>query len=184
MLATFSIRNNAPLHIPVDSCCNCGERAALQQAETKLRLMPYLGLAGAEIVIPVPLPYCDRCKVTARRNRPNVLGVIALITLLSVGGITAWFFGAGELVDEVPIETAAIAALVLSTTLVLAFYGLRRARSPQTSYYQPVRIMKLSHQWPADVTAMVLRFSNPSYAKAFEAANSKAVEEGRLEVSC
>jgi hypothetical protein len=144
--------------------------------------MPLGGLAGAQITVPVPFPYCNNCGATSRRGRPNVLGIIAITVLLALAMVTVWFLKAGELVDRVPVELAAAAALLASIVIMAMYYATRRAKQPQTSYYQPVRIVKLSHKWPADITAMILRFSNETYARKFEAANSVAVSKGILKV--
>jgi hypothetical protein len=102
--------------------------------------------------------------------------------LLALALITAWFFMAGELVEKVPIEMAAALAILVSTAVVAGYYATCRPKQPQTSYYQPVRIVKLSQKWPADITAMFLRFSNQSFAEKFEVANSDAIARGILKV--
>ncbi len=182
MLTTFTVNNEVPLKFPADICCNCGESSPLKQLETKLRLMPLGGLAGAQITVPVPLPYCDNCRASSRRGRPNVLGIVAMTALLALIVFTTWLFVAGELVDKFPIERVAAGAILLSITLVVAFYATRRPRQPQTSYYQPVQLVKLSQKWPADITAMVLRFSHQPFARKFEAANQDAIAKGILRV--
>jgi hypothetical protein len=182
VLTSFTVNNEVPLHFPGDVCCNCGESGSVEQLETNLRLMPLGGLAGAQITVPVPLPYCNKCKATARRGRPNVFGIVAMIALLALTMITAWFLAAGELVDKLPLELAAAAATLLSIALVVAFYATRRPKQPQTSYYQPVRLVKLSQKWPADISAMVLYFSHQSFARKFEAANQDAIAKGILKV--
>jgi hypothetical protein len=182
VIATFNVRNDVPLHVPTDVCCNCGGSSSIEQLETKLRLMPVGGLAGAQVTVPVPFPYCSSCSATSRRGRPNVLGIIAITALLALGMITAWFLKAGELVDKIPVEVAAGVALLVSILIVAAYYATHRPKKPQTSYYQPVRIVKLSQKWPADITAMVLRFSNQAFASKFADANSVAISQGILKV--
>jgi hypothetical protein len=182
VLTTFTVNNEVPMHFPADLCCNCGAGRPIEQLETKLRLLPLGGLAGAQVTISVPLPYCGDCRATSRRGRPNVLGIIAVTVLLAMTMITAWFFLAGELVDKLSLELAALSAAVVSMALVAAFYTTRRPRQSQTSYYQPVRLMRLSQKWPADITAMVLRFSNHTFARKFEAANQDAIAKGILKV--
>ena len=68
------------------------------------------------------------------------------------------------------------------------FYRLRRAKPPQTSFYQPVRIKEANVQFadimsgPGHVVFMKLAFTNPDYLNVFTHANREAIQAGHLAV--
>lgn len=179
----FKIRNEVPLQIPADTCCNCSSTSGLEPQVTKLKHMPYMGLGSSEVTMPIPFPYCASCKKTSGRYRPHPFGILAVTVLIAVALIIAWFFGAGPLVDKLPIELVAGGLFILSLGAVLGFYALRKPAGSQTSYYQPIRLVKVSQKWPADITGMVLSFSNHQYRDKFEAANQEVISKGILKVS-
>ncbi len=84
MYINLPIASEVPLVAPADSCCNCGSISKISPMATDLRRMPLMGLAGTEITVVLPFPYCDVCAVTARRRRPSPLGVMAITCLLSL----------------------------------------------------------------------------------------------------
>ena len=78
MVVNLPIKSNVPLMAPADSCCNCGSTDKVKMTDTDLRRMPAMGLAGAEIKIVLPFPYCKECVPSAKRRRPGALGILAI----------------------------------------------------------------------------------------------------------
>lgn len=74
MFFSINMDNEVPLVIPTGTCCNCSSQDNVELIETDLRYMPLLGLAGAEVAIPIPLPYCPNCMSSASKMRPGLLG--------------------------------------------------------------------------------------------------------------
>ena len=64
------------------------------------------------------------------------------------------------------------------------FYRLRRAKPPQTSFYQPVRIKQAKVQFggvmggPGHVAFLKLAFTNPDYLNVFMNANARPSRPG------
>ena len=178
-----TFQSDVPLAAPMSCCCNCGSTTQVNPISTDLRRMPMLGLADAEIRFEFPFPHCDRCAVTARRLRPTALGVVAVTCLLSIVLGMGFLFLGPQLPEETVTMLVAPAVVLLSFGLVLAFYGLRRRAPGQTSYYQPVRLGRTTHRWPANITKLELRFTNRAYASIFASENQQAVVAGQLKVS-
>ncbi len=183
LFVNLPLKSDVPLVAPMASCCNCQATSQLRPVPTDLRRMPMLGLAGTEIRIELPFPYCETCAVTARRRRPTAIGVIAMSCLLAIAAGLGWLLLGPEVSDDATAFVVAPGIVLVSLGLVLAFYRLRRKSSNQTSYYQPVILKKTGHRWPADITGLELGFTNRAYASAFATANEQAVSSGKLKVS-
>jgi hypothetical protein len=145
--------------------------------------MPLMGLAGAEIKITLPFPYCELCAATARRRRPTALGVIAVSSLLVLILGMCWLFFGPQMSEEKTAYVVAPILIVLSFATVLGFYALRKPSSVQTSYYQPIRLKNTGHKWPADITGLELAFTNNQYAEQFSSANQAAISAKKLKVT-
>ena len=183
LFVNLPLQSDVPLVAPMACCCNCGSSSELNPLPTDLRRMPLMGLAGTEIKVELPFPYCQGCAATARRRRPTALGVIAVTCLLSIVlGMGLLFLGP-QLSEDVMTLVVAPAVVLVSLGLVLAFYGFRKKSPGQTSYYQPVRLKNTGHRWPADITGLELGFTNPKFAAVFATANQQAVASGLLKVS-
>lgn len=183
LFVNLPVKSDVPLVAPMACCCNCGATSPLRPLPTDLRRMPLMGLAGAEIKIELPFPYCEGCAVTARRRRPTALGVVAVTCLLSIALGMCWLFLGPQLSEDAMVMVVAPTVVLVSLGLVMAFYWLRRKSPNQTSYYQPVRLKNTGHRWPADITGLELGFTNPAYASSFATANQQAVSLGKLKVS-
>jgi hypothetical protein len=183
ILIDLPIKSDVPLRAPSENCCNCGSSANVTPIATDLRRMPLMGLAGAEIKLTLPFPYCEACAPTARRRRPTALGVIAVSLLLALVLGMCWLFLGPQLSEEKAAYVVAPILVVVSFAVVLAFYSLRRAAGAQTSYYQPVKLKNTGHRWPADITGLELAFTNRKYAETFSSANQTAISMHKLKVS-
>jgi hypothetical protein len=183
MLVNLPVNSEVQLVAPIDSCCNCGSTTDVRVAETDLRHMPMMGLAGAEISVALPFPYCPGCVKTARRRRPGLLGILAVSALLATVLAMCWLFFSPPLSEETTSFIVAPAIGALSLGMVLMFYLLRKPAGQQSSYYQPVKLKKTGHKWPADITGLELGFTNHQYAGQFSAANQRAIASRQLKVS-
>lgn len=183
IFVNLPIQSDVPIVAPMDSCCNCGSANDIQSEVTDLRRMPFFGLAGAEIKLPLPFPYCPACAKTARRRRPTVLGVAALSTLLAMVFGMGWLFAAPPVAQETIEYVVAPLVILLSLGVVSGLYWLRRPSGAQTSAYQPVVLKHTGHKWPADITGLELAFTNAAYAKLFEDGNRSAISAGKIKIS-
>lgn len=123
MYINLKIRNDVPLQVPADSCCNCGATEGVKPEATSLKHMPFMGIAGAEVTMPFTFPYCAQCRATATRRRPTLIGKVVLSAAIALGLITAWFFLAGRFVDMIPIEYAATGLSLLAIAVVFGAYA-------------------------------------------------------------
>jgi hypothetical protein len=176
-------KSDVPLVSPGGSCCNCGSTKNVKAEPTDLRRMPLLGLAGAEIKVTLPFPYCEACATTARRKRPNALGIIAVSALLATLFGMAWIFFGPQTSEDTTLYVVAPALIALSFALVAAFYAQRRPIGSQTSYYQPVKLKNTGHKWPVDITGLELAFTNKLFAERFANANQTAIAAKKLKIS-
>jgi hypothetical protein len=183
ILINLPIKTDVPLVAPADACCNCGSTINVKAEPTDLRRMPLMGLAGAEIKVTLPFPYCEVCAATAQRKRPNALGIIAVSALLALVFGIAWLFLGPQTSEETTLYVVAPALVVLSFATVAGFYALRKPSGSQTSYYQPVKLKNTGHKWPADITGLELAFTNKQFAEKFANANQPAIAAMKLKVS-
>jgi hypothetical protein len=177
------IKSEVQLVAPMESCCNCGAATDVKPRLTDLRRMPLMGLAGTEIKLELPFPYCEACAATARRRLPSVIGVIAVSLLIAIALGMCWLFFGPQLSEEITTYVVAPVLVCMSFLIVLGFFFLRKPSGEQTSYYQPVKLRATGHKWPADITGLELAFTNKEYAKAFASANQAAVAAKILKVS-
>ena len=168
---------------PIDSCCNCGSESGIELYQTDMRRMPLLGLAGVEIKVSLPFPYCRVCSSSAKRRRPTLLGILASSALLAIVIGMAWMFLGPTLSGDNAVAVVGVGIVAISLLIVLGFFFLRRPAGDQTSYYQPVILKKTGHKWPADITGLELAFTNPEYAKKFVLANESVIADGKLKIS-
>jgi hypothetical protein len=177
------IENDVPLVAPIDSCCNCGATNDIATTLTDLRHMPYWGLAGNEIAIALPFPYCASCVPSSRRRRPTVWRVSAMTALLSmVFGMGLMFYGP-QLSEETSVSLVMPALVILSLAIVLSFYIFKRPKGTQSTCYQPVKLLNSVHRWPAHIAGLELGFTNPQYRLKFIAANQVAIAANMLKVA-
>lgn len=177
------IKSGVPLVAPADSCCNCDATTDVREMPTDLRRMPLFGLAGAEIKITLPFPYCEACSATASRKRPNALGIIAVSALLALALGMVWLFLGPQVSEDTTLYVVAPVLMVLSLAIVFGFYVLRRPSAAQSSFYQPVKLKNTGHKWPADITGLELAFTSKQYAEKFATANQAAIAAKKLKVS-
>lgn len=182
MFVNLPIKSDMQLVAPVDSCCNCGAIQNVRTEATDLRRMPLFGLAGTEIKIELPFPYCSGCASSSHRRRPTLLGIAAVTALLSLVLGMCWIFFGPQLSEEKIISIVAPILVITSLCIVLGFYALRRPSAGQSSFYQPVKLRNTGHKWPADITGLELAFTNHRYGEKFADANKAAIAAKKLKV--
>ena len=168
-------RGNA-IDLPTELCCNCAREDGLSTVESELKLTRYFGMAGTEYTFKWELPYCAECRPTASRIPLNKMHIALMIGLWTVGLFLV------VVIAQTAMDTSLFGgndfwvALGFSTMLVCGFYGSRRPKGTQTSYYQPIRIRKLRQKFTSgEVTGIVLGFTSPSYVRRFRDANAAAL---------
>ena len=174
---------DSPIKIPTEICCNCLSQDNVEKIETDLRYMPLFGLAGAEITMPTPLPYCSMCKSSANRKRPGLLGFLASCTLVFTILAMIWLFYLSSLFAT-PISEYIFVPIIALISLILntAFFFLKKKKPNQTSYYQPVKLNKVRGAWPNSLKYLSLSFTNPEYKKLFIEVNQEHIKNKRLKV--
>jgi hypothetical protein len=82
------------------------------------------------------------------------------------------------------MEHPVVLSAAFAGAITFGWYSSRRARARQTSFYQPVRLLKLRQNFLSGiVTGFRLGFSNDTYADQFISANQKSVSSGLVEVA-
>lgn len=167
------------LGIPADKCCNCGTMQQVVPMTTKLKHTRYLLLAGTELTFTLDLPFCKRCAGTRNRYRQSLMSKALVFALAFAVLFLAGTFLPTDLalLQHVPLTWAAVIAAAAFT---IAFYALRRAKPPQTSFYQPVGLAGLDQKFSGEITAIRLRCSNAAFARALKTANPELVNSGAL----
>ncbi|NRR33974.1 hypothetical protein HSX11_27745 [Oxalobacteraceae bacterium] len=183
MIINLPIKSDVPVVAPGDSCCNCDSTASVTSQLTDLRRMPLWGLAGAEIKVKLPFPYCELCAATANRRRPTALGVIAVSLLLALVLGMCWLFAGPQLSEELTEYIVAPFLLIFCFAAVIGFYALKKPSGEQTSYYQPIKLKNTGHKWPADITGLELAFTNARYADKFSMVNLATIAAKKIKVS-
>lgn len=172
------------LNFPAAFCCNCGDTNCQTEIQ-HTRVMRLFGRRGLDTHFELAIPVCQACLRTTRRH-PSGWAVrlfVFLATAAIVFGLLQifertwaswplWLSGNG-------LANAALLSLATSLLIVAVFYGLRRPVSPQTSFYQPVRILRAKLRFSegaGEVAFMKLAFTNPEYLNVFTTANRDAIE--------
>jgi hypothetical protein len=171
-----------PFNVPTEGCCNCGVTQGISAKETPLKKTRYMLLGGTELRFKIDLPYCKKCAPTAKRF-PVGLGKKLLV---SFGVFWAFFL----LAIVVPLDWSPAMASrlpLISAVLALAttfgFYAIRKAVSPQTSFYQPVTLKAVKQEFSGKVTGITLHCSNSTFARHFSDLNRDLLAAGVLVVT-
>jgi hypothetical protein len=168
---------------PADSCCNCGSTSSIRVIDQDTRLTQYLLVGGAETTFTFPLPFCSTCAVTATRRRATPLHRLLIFGLMYFCTFGVLLLAGVALDSERLLEQTGWLSAVLALAGCTAWYSSRRPSPGQSSYYQPVWIGRYKQPFlSVPGRGMALGFSNPAYARSFEAANAPAVNTGRLQV--
>jgi len=110
----------------------------------------------------------------------GVLVCVCFLVLIALGYYIAWPLWVSDHLFLISV--------VLGLVFTIVFYRLRRAKPPQTSFYQPVRVKVANVQFagimsgPGQVVFMKLAFTNSDYLNVFSQANLQAIQAGRVVV--
>lgn len=167
---------------PKELCCNCGTRDVITVLNQDTRLTRYLLFGGWEIVMDLPLPFCEKCAPSSKRRPPTVLSWLVIYGLGWVGALFAilvvGMFTQNSFVLDNGFALAAAAGLLPP----LVCYGRRRAASNQSSYYQPVRLRRLRRELlSGKLTGIRVAFTSQQYRREFESANAELIRAKLLE---
>lgn len=181
-----AMQADAPqLDFPATFCCNCGDTNCSPEIQDT-RVTRGLGIGGVTTTFQLSIPICEACRKSLRR-RPS--GWLLRLLVLAGTGIVilgALIFSAKTSTLPAWIsENLFIIGGALALVLVVLFYRLRRAKPPQTSYYQPVRIKDvrlLFAEGAGRIAFMKLAFTNPDYLNVFSTANRDAIKAKTLAV--
>lgn len=164
------------IEIPAEICCNCATMDGVGRVESELKLTRFLGMGGSEYTYTWGLPYCPDCAVTANRNPIDKMHVAMVIGMCTVALFLAAIAGQTAIDRSLFAGNDFFVALAAATVLVGGFYAARQPQGGQTSYYRPIRILKLRQKFTSgEVTGIVLGFTNGAYMQRFRDANSRAL---------
>jgi len=174
------------LGFPQSFCCNCGATDCASENQIT-RVTRFFSIGGTETTFKLSVPVCARCRKTLRRRPAGFFSRLAVLgASLAAIFLALYVFGTSlpPWIGENMLAISIILALIFSS----AFYALRRAKPPQTSFYQPVRIKSVSLQvtglmaGAGQVGFMKLAFTNPDYRNVFVNANQDAINAKRIAV--
>jgi hypothetical protein len=170
---------NPQLNFPATFCCNCGDiDCRLENQDT--RITRYFFLAGTETTFNLSIPVCAACLKTTRRRPQGLFArflVYAVTACVVFGGMIA--LGENVVLPVWATEHLFAISAGIALLLVILFYRLRRAKPPQTSFYQPVRIRSADVRFGGNhgqVAYMKLAFTNHEYLNVFATANREAIQ--------
>jgi hypothetical protein len=171
----------ARFEFPQPFCCNCGATECAQVLQDT-RVTRYFGIGGVETAFQLAIPICAACRKTTRRRPPTLFRRLLMFSLVLAVLFLAWLALASLvllpawLADQLFVVSVACAALVC-----IVFWRLRQPRPPQTSYFQPVRIVAVNVEVTDVMTGsgrvahIAFSFTNPAYFETFRAANQEAI---------
>lgn len=171
------------LNFPTAFCCNCGATDCTPEIQDT-RVARGLGFGGVHTSFHLSIPVCQACRKSLRR-RPSGL----LLRLLVFAGISLAILGAliamakNSTLPQWVSGNLFVIGPVVALVLVVLFYRLRRAKPPQTSYYQPVRIKDVRLKFAegaGSIVFMKLAFTSSDYLNVFTTANRDAINSKML----
>lgn len=168
---------------PQDFCCNCGVDGSvslLSLEDTPLPITRYFVLFGSEITFYQRFPYCAKCKGSAKRVKPSLLGKFLTFSV----AVAAMFLIFVSLVSVIPQFIAAhlfLWSMIFAGVLTFVYY--RWALTPKSSrnYYQPIRLLNAEIK-ASDVKCVELGFENAQYSRLMASENARSVEAGVLKI--
>ena len=171
------------LNFPATFCCNCGDTNCTPEIQDT-RVTRGFGLGGVNTTFHLAVPICEACRKTLRRRPSGLLLrllVFAGTAIVILGGLI--FSAKTSTMPTWITENLFYIGGALALVLVVLFYRLRRAKAPQTSYYQPVRIKDVRLMFAEGagrIAFMKLAFTNQDYLNVFSTANRDAIKAKNL----
>lgn len=168
---------------PEDICCNCATNKHLKIVETDIRNTRYWGNGGTESVFIFYLPFCPVCEASATRPAKTLFHrSLQLLLVFAVGASTLMLVGINFDLPQVMAYLLPISAGLAVVTMATVLFW-QRPRPGQSSYFQPVRILKAKRKmFTVKVVGLTLQFTNPDYRKRFCEMNRKSITEKVIQV--
>ena len=181
--APVAFADGLTLRLPSEACCNCGTHENLSIVTQDTKLTRFMGGGGSEYTFKLDLPFCGGCAKSAKRRPVSLLhrflvlvlmffGALALVLAVGMALESTWWLGNAA-------QLSAAAALVA----VVLWYARQRPKDSQTSYYQPVRVVRLRQEFlSGKVKGIGFAMTNDHFARAFRSLNSEMIDSGLVEV--
>jgi hypothetical protein len=174
-------------NFPAGLCPNCGAKDALTTAVQKtVTVTSFFLVAGTELTLPFPMTVCCRCLPTLER-RPRGFVQKLFITALSIATVAVFLLFAvvtNQVKSAFLQNHMWVVSILLGGAVPAVWFGLRRPRDPQTSFYQPVRIRALKRAFVSgEIQSISLAFTNKEYMRAFSKLNSAVIKQGYLQAT-
>jgi hypothetical protein len=180
LFAALNATVDLSLTTPLEHCCNCGKRKAIELFETPLRRTRYFFFAGTELTLNEFFPYCSACAGSAGRVRLGwgskmlsfclVTAIVFLVLVLGAASLPA-LIGANLFTS----------AVVLAAFMTAAYFYIHEWGKAGSTYYQPVSLVSADLHGEM-LRHFKLRFYNRQYAEMFTNANAVLISAGMLEV--
>ena len=170
------------LTTPMEHCCNCGQRKAIELIETPLRRPRFFFLAGTELTLKEYFPYCKGCAGTAPRVRLAWGAKLLSMCLVTAAVFLLLVFGAGSLPALVDANLFT-SSLLIAAVLTLAYFFVHEWGKAGSTYYQPVSLVSADVDSDGEtLNSFRLRFYNAGYAARFLKVNGEIMASGVLQV--
>jgi hypothetical protein len=184
-LGPVNFRPGFSCQFPNNLCVNCGATTGLSAQTMDVRSVTYLLFAGTEVKLPLPAAACDSCTPSLSRHPFSPLNKLLVMVLASCAFMVGLLIPMqmGKIGDSFVGHHFMFLSVVLGVGVTLFWFGGKRPKPPQTSYYQPVRLKELKRSFATgEIQAMTLGFTNAGYLRAFTRLNQAAIEGGFLKV--
>ncbi len=179
---SVAVHANADISLttPMEHCCNCGQRKAVELIETPLRRTRFFFLSGSELTLRESFPYCTGCAASATRVRLGWGSKLFGMCLTTAAVFAVLVLGAASLPSFLGANLL-LSSVLIGVLLTLAYFFVHEWGKAVSTYYQPVSLVS------ADVNGgtlarLRLRFYNASYAARFLTANRQMIDAGVLQV--
>ena len=174
----LQFNENVKLFFPAILCCNCGTRTGLQLVEQESSCTAYFPLIGPEITFRLPLPFCNGC-IPSSKRQPKYFFNRLLGFLMSFCSAALVLVVAGNFIFDIQAMAKYLIpfAMLVAITTTAIWIAADRPKRNQTSYFQPVRVTTLKKEFESgEVNAVRFSFTNNEYADFFALANQDAIE--------
>lgn len=167
---------NIAFSFPATVCCNCGASENLSIIEQDTRLTRYFFGGGSEYTFRFRLPFCKLCAHSAKRRPAGLFRQFLMFGLAYVVSLLLITIIAIGTDIQILLEKGFIFAAIPAALFVGIMVAIARPRGNQSSYYQPVRILKLKQEFlSGKVLGIKLGFTNDRYEREFSGANNQAI---------
>lgn len=160
---------------PEGLCSNCGTTQGVQVRAQETTVVRYFLFAGTQVTLNLPVPACDGCSASLGRKPSSPFSKLLAFGVFFMAFSLAILIAVtvGEMTLPVLPEHPFLLGAILSAAFLAAVYALKRPRPGQSSYYQPVRLLRLKRAFASGVVeGMRLGFTSEAYRTAFARLNA------------